>query len=325
MKQPFVFAACNPGSEGSLKNELARTRPELRLAFSGPGFVTFKTPAPVDASFEMESAFARVYGVSIGALGVQEIAELARSERTPRVAVFPRGDDREAVARTREELLASGAFAPGAPAIGDTVVDVAVDPAAKAPLWVGAHVHTAERSVHEGGLLPVELHPQAPSRAYLKIEEAITRFDLPVRRGQRALELGSSPGGASFALVERGLHVLGVDPGEMDPRVLASPLFEHRKIPAGALKKQELPKRVDWVLADMNLAPPITLRYLARVVGPLKKSLRGAVVTLKMNDPTFEASIPDYVKLVLSMGFRTARAIQLPSHGREIAVVARNP
>ena len=35
--------------------------------------------------------------------------------------------------------------------------------------------------------------------------------------GARWAELGSAPGGASQALLQRGYHVLGIDPAAMDP------------------------------------------------------------------------------------------------------------
>ena len=61
--------------------------------------------------------------------------------------------------------------------------------------------------------------------------------------GRGAVELGSAPGGASFALLERGLHVHGVDPGAMDPRVLAyagahRQPFKHHAMPAAEVERR---------------------------------------------------------------------------------------
>ena len=40
----FLFVACQAGAEAALKGEMARLWPTFRLAFSRPGFVTFKLP-----------------------------------------------------------------------------------------------------------------------------------------------------------------------------------------------------------------------------------------------------------------------------------------
>ena len=42
MSARFLFAAAQAGAERPLKNEIAREHPELRFAFSRPGFVTFR-------------------------------------------------------------------------------------------------------------------------------------------------------------------------------------------------------------------------------------------------------------------------------------------
>ena len=63
----FVFATCMPGLEPALKLEVARTRTELRFAYSRPGLVTFKSARTVPADDTPGSVFARVWGRSIGA------------------------------------------------------------------------------------------------------------------------------------------------------------------------------------------------------------------------------------------------------------------
>src|SRR5687767_4653867 len=64
----FLFTVCQRGAEPALKAELARLWPEFRFAFSRPGFVTFKLPddARLAEDFDLQSAFARTYGFSLG-------------------------------------------------------------------------------------------------------------------------------------------------------------------------------------------------------------------------------------------------------------------
>src|SRR2546428_233595 len=63
----FAFATCLPGLEPALKLDVARARPELRLAYSRPGLVTFKSTRAVPPEDTPGSVFARVWGRSIGA------------------------------------------------------------------------------------------------------------------------------------------------------------------------------------------------------------------------------------------------------------------
>ena len=40
----FLFVTCQVGAEKAVKGEVAQRWPEFRLAFSRPGFLTFKLP-----------------------------------------------------------------------------------------------------------------------------------------------------------------------------------------------------------------------------------------------------------------------------------------
>src|SRR5262245_31547980 len=79
MPARFLFAATQAGAERALKNEIAREHPELRFAFSRPGFVTYRLPdAMPHAEFELRSVFARTWGYSLGKVGGGDDAQLAR-------------------------------------------------------------------------------------------------------------------------------------------------------------------------------------------------------------------------------------------------------
>ena len=76
----FVFVVCQAGAEAALKNEISRRHPDLRLAFSRPGFITFKTPDTrgFAESFQLKSVFARTWGHSIGKVVGSDSATMAR-------------------------------------------------------------------------------------------------------------------------------------------------------------------------------------------------------------------------------------------------------
>jgi 23S rRNA (cytidine2498-2'-O)-methyltransferase len=312
----FVFATCLVGMETALKREIARTRPDLKLAFSRPGLVTFKSPR--DDESEWDSVFARVWGRSIGPVATPDDirTHYGRAAGTfDRVHVFARDPE-------QPTDLAPWQIGPGGEAqIGELVADVIVHPEGGA--WLGTHRHDATRSPHAGGSWLVEVPADAPSRAYAKIEEAIAWAKLPVAAGQTALEIGAAPGGAVMALAKRGLTVYGVDTGELAPAVRALPGVVHLQKTVGALRWEELPPRVDWLLVDVNLAPQVALHEVARLMPPLKSTLRGAVFTLKLNDPSFVDELPILVDRIRRMGLPEVGLRHLPSNRREVCAVGR--
>lgn len=312
----FAFATCAPGLEPALKREVAHTRPELRFAYSRPGLVTFKSSRAVAPDDPPGSVFAHVWGRSIGsAADPAGAAALLADLGADRVHAFPR-DPEVAV-----DLSPWQALGPGGPAApGELVADVIVAPGE--PAWLGLHRHDDARPAHPGGAIPVEIPPDAPSRAYAKIEEAIAWARLPVAAGQVALEIGAAPGGAALALARRGLLVWGVDPGALAPQVLAHPNVRHVSKKVGALRWEELPPRVDWLLVDVNLAPQVALHEVARLMPPLLPKLRGAVLTLKLNDWAFVDDLPSLADRIRGMGLPDVRMRHLPSNRREVCAVA---
>lgn len=317
----FAFATCLPGLEPVVKREVARVRPALRFAYSRPGLLTFKSDGAVGPDDVPASVFARVWGQSIGpattpADAAKQIAALAPT----RVHVFARDPD-EAAPEVASWEAALGEFRSGVAASGDLIANVIV--AAGEPAWIGVHRHGEHHMPHPGGAIPVVLPPDAPSRAYAKIEEAIAWRSLPVQAGHVALEIGAAPGGAVMALAQRGVEVWGVDTGELAPNVRAMPGVHHLAMKVGALRWEQLPPRVDWLLVDVNLAPQVALHEVARLMPRLKKSLRGAVITLKLNDVAFVDALPALVQRIADFGFTDVRLRHLPSNRREICVVAR--
>jgi hypothetical protein len=117
--------------------------------------------------------------------------------------------------------------------------------------------------------------------------------------------------------------VWGVDTAALAPVVAAEPNVHHLPIKVGSLRWEDLPPRVDWLLVDVNLAPQVALHEVARLMRPLRKALRGAVFTLKLNDWAFVAELPELVERIRTMGLPEVALRHLPSNRREICAVAR--
>lgn len=340
----FLWFLHQPASVAWFKRELAARRPELRFAFSRPGLTTYKVDV-ARADDPPGSSFARAWGRSLGrATSAAEVLPLldALPPGPLRLHVFERDPDRPADERdpalvgTRPAALeqalreaAPGRFLDGARAsAGERVVDVICAPSELPDdgLLVGWHRHDRTRGPWPGGVAHVPVPPEAPSRAWAKIEEAIRWSDLEPRPGERAVEIGSAPGGASYALLERGLEVHGVDPGAMAPAVLLyhgphGNRFVHHAMPAAEVDKRAVPRPIHWLASDVNLAPMVALRYVERFVALARGTLRGAFITLKINDDGIFEALPRLAARVEKLGAREVRYTQLPSHRSEIVAI----
>lgn len=98
----------------------------------------------------------------------------------------------------------------------------------------------------------------APSRSALKLAEAFLEFvggqnaGQRLRAGQTAVDLGAAPGGWSWQLAQREIHVTAIDNGNLDKALLAGGMVEHIRADAFHWR----PKRpVDWLVCDMVEKP----------------------------------------------------------------------
>ena len=134
-----------------------------------------------------------------------------------------------------------------------------------------------------GGIPRLRFPSSAPSRSTLKLEEALlTLLDADERErwlkpGMRAVDLGAAPGGWTWQLVRRSLHVTAIDNGPMDPALLASGLVTHLREDGFRYRP---PQAVDWLVCDMVEQPR---RVAARMAEWLANGwCRHAIFNLKL-------------------------------------------
>ena len=341
----FLFTVCQRGAEPALKAEMARLQPEFRFAYSRPGFVTFKLPEEVQLAddFDLQSVFARTYGFSLGRVEGNDAQEMAReawriAEAAPEAArahlhVWER-DVAEPGERGFEpgvsplaeevgrQIAAAGETPPTVNHVaksGQRVVDVVlVEPN---QWWIGWHQASAPPSRWPGGVFPMEVPEDAVSRAYLKTAEALAWSRLPIEPGDQVVELGSSPGGSCQMLLDRGCVVTGVDPAEMAPEVLERENFAHLRARSKDLKRRTF-RGMQWLTADLNVAPAYTLEAVEDIVTHRETSFRGLLLTLKLMEWELAEQIPEYLERVRSWGFEYVRARQLSYNRQEICLAA---
>jgi 23S rRNA (cytidine2498-2'-O)-methyltransferase len=126
----------------------------------------------------------------------------------------------------------------------------------------------------------VENRLDPPSRAYLKLWEALTRFGHWPEAGDRCLDLGAAPGGWTWVLAERGAQVTAVDKAPLDPSVAAMPTVTQRLDSAFGLP----PEPVDWLFSDIIAYPD---RLLALVQRWIEAGTTARIIgTIKFQGPT---------------------------------------
>ncbi|TAN52207.1 MAG: 23S rRNA (cytidine(2498)-2'-O)-methyltransferase RlmM [Methylococcaceae bacterium] len=123
----------------------------------------------------------------------------------------------------------------------------------------------------------------APSRSTLKLEEAFFCFfseaqrTAKLRAGMSAVDLGAAPGGWTWQLVKRGMHVTAVDNGPMDATLMASGLVEHLRVDGFRYRPA---KTVDWLVCDIVEQPARIAALVGRWLA--QNDCRNAIFNLKL-------------------------------------------
>ncbi len=112
----------------------------------------------------------------------------------------------------------------------------------------------ASREAWLGGQRRMADDDAAPSRSYLKVEEAYIVIGREPVAGETVVDLGAAPGGWSYSAAKRGARVIAVDNGPLKGGALNHPLIEHRLEDAF---KFHPPEGVvfDWLFCDLVEEP----------------------------------------------------------------------
>lgn len=334
-ESPFLFAFTNPGAERALKGEVAAAGLGWRPSYQHRGFVTFKAPSE-DRPFSLASlkepiALARRLCLSLGRFPSREAAW----ERIQAAAAVAGTDpwihelrwEGKRWERTDDPAGRPLPVPPEGQGIG-TLVE-----AGPGEVWGGFHRHAEGLSPDPGGICGIALPGDAPSRAWLKLEEAVRFFGLRFSAEDVAVELGCAPGGVLLALLRRGVSAIGVDPARLAPVVLASSVAErpegpgrppwvyHCRKPAALVGRRDLGTRVTWFLSDMNQSPAVALKECGRFIG-MCPAIGSALITVKLTDLGEVASgRAAWLQTMRGMGFQTVRLQLLSVHHQELALL----
>ncbi|MCP4479763.1 MAG: hypothetical protein GY880_10610 [Planctomycetaceae bacterium] len=341
----FIFVICQNGAESATKLEVTNNHPNLNLAFSRPGFITFKVSAdnPLPQRFTLKSALARTYGWSLGKCTSQDassmVAEIStnshfsnsnhvhvwqRDPFTPGKNGFEPGIS--ALANEVGNLFKAAAEKTGSKIAvnkeskpDDQVFDVVmVEPN---EWWYGYHFASTVAGRWPGGTPAIDTSVETYSRAYFKLSEALLWSGITIQPGDICAEIGSAPGGACQLLLEKGASVIGIDPAEMETGILEHENFVHIRKRGTDVRRKEF-RNTKWLLSDLNADPNFSIETVAEIVNHPLVDVKGIILTLKFSEWKNTTSIPDLMKAVKALGFQVVKARQLAFNRREICLVA---
>jgi 23S rRNA (cytidine2498-2'-O)-methyltransferase len=173
-------------------------------------------------------------------------------------------------------------------------------------------------SLSAGGRTRMKRTGEAPSRAAMKLDEAIDWYGVTPGKGELCVDLGSAPGGWTRRLVERGARVWSVDPANLAPDVLKLPRVKHFKVSAFEFEPDE---PADWLFCDMAWRPLEVAQLLAKwgrrnnaaqLIANLKLPMKDKLPTLLRARQT-----------LTDAGWRQVKMRQLYHDRDEVTVTAR--
>ncbi len=122
--------------------------------------------------------------------------------------------------------------------------------------WLGL-ADPRSSSPWRNGIPRLRMPHDAPSRSTLKLAEAFHVFlgekqERLLRPEMRAVDLGAAPGGWTWQLVHRGLHVTAIDNGPLKGELVDNALVRHLKEDGFRFRPK---KPLDWMVCDMVEKP----------------------------------------------------------------------
>lgn len=152
------------------------------------------------------------------------------------------------------------------------------------------------------GLLTLkEDHENPPSRAYLKVQEALTLaafyFNIPLPgKGSHCFEAGACPGGWTWVLVGLGAQVLAVDRAPLAQSLMKNPLVTFMTHDAFTLDPAILSEsgKIDWVFSDVICYPE---RLLSWVKKWIEYSNPNMICTIKMQGQINWSLVQDFADI----------------------------
>ena len=347
----FLYVTCQAGAEAALRKEIPANHTELKLAFSRPGFVTFKVDPEnrLADRYTLKSTLARSSGWSLGKSESESAAEIIAAILENAGPALAEADVIHVWERDRK-LPGTGGFEPGVSVLADAAGQQILaamkeqpDQFPKTPQlnkvarpdalvfdvclvepnqwWYGFHYANSTPGRWPGGVPFIDTTADPISRAYFKLKEALLWSGMPISKDDICAELGSAPGGAAQLLLEMEARVLAIDPAELEEDVEKHPNLTYIRRRGHEVKRRDF-RDVRWLLADINMVPNYTLDTVSEIAAHESVDLKGMVLTLKLTNWEMLESVPGWVDRIKKLGFKYVRTRQLAFNRQEICLIA---
>ncbi|MFA6303538.1 MAG: SAM-dependent methyltransferase [Legionella sp.] len=131
-----------------------------------------------------------------------------------------------------------------------------------------------------------------PNRAYLKLWEALSLLEHYPKPGDKALDLGASPGGWTYVMHSLGSAVTAVDKAELEPKIAQLPNVTYLQQSAFALDPAKSDSVYDWVLSDVACYPDRAYDLIMKWITSSKA--KQLIVTIKLQGEIDPAIIKQF-------------------------------
>lgn len=136
-----------------------------------------------------------------------------------------------------------------------------------------------------------------PSRAYLKLWEALTRAGIHPAPGEKCLELGASPGGWTWVVASLGADVLAIDRAPLAPAIQMMREVSFEEGDAFNAKPDKIGP-IDWLFSDVICYPEKLYEFVQLWLNA--KSCTHFVCTLKFQGEGHYDIIRAFAEIPLS-------------------------
>ncbi|MCE3011015.1 MAG: hypothetical protein LW875_10425 [Proteobacteria bacterium] len=153
---------------------------------------------------------------------------------------------------------------------------------------------------YTAGLIQVETDAEAPSRAYAKLDESLARFRTTPTKEDTVIDLGSCPGGWSWALSQLAGQVISVDTAPLDIKMSHKKNIQFLKKDAFTLDPRLFPQ-VSWLVSDIICYPDKLFELIQKWRS--YNTVKNFVCTLKFKGKTDFSAIQAFAKIPNSQIF----------------------
>ena len=328
MSNQFIFFCTNIGNENLLKEEIRVFYPELALSYSRKGFLTFKNKGvhySKETISQLDVAFATRSGICFG-------------KTTPKdfLLNFETSCKNEGIDPARCAIHSFSVYTNFSFATESILNRVVNEPApinkpvinvitlSETEIWFGYYKVAKTTTRYPNANPMIKIPELSPSRAYLKIAEAIELFNIKIDKDDQWLDFGSSPGGSSYYFLNEGCKVWGIDPAKMADIIIDNKNYTHVCKSVQDLSQEELPDRkITWVNVELNLNPKQSIKEVLRLCKKYNFSLKGIIFTIQIIKMDHVKNIANFEDHFYEWGFNNILSRQLPSHKQEYVIIAR--